>query len=44
MLKEARPHAGLDQRGEDAVQRLGHERDILRRLAASTPSRRNSAT
>ncbi|WP_344658618.1 class III lanthionine synthetase LanKC [Catenulispora subtropica] len=33
VLKEARPHAGLDQRGEDAVQRLGHERDILRRLA-----------
>lgn len=33
VLKEARPHAGLDQRGEDAVQRLGHERDVLRRLA-----------
>ena len=32
VLKEARPHAGLDQRGEDAVQRLGRERDILRRL------------
>ena len=33
VLKEARPHAGLDQRGEDAVCRLGHERDILQRLA-----------
>lgn len=33
VLKEARPHAGLDQRGEDAVQRLGRERDILARLA-----------
>ncbi|QMU80319.1 protein kinase/lanthionine synthetase C family protein [Streptacidiphilus sp. PB12-B1b] len=32
ILKEARPHAGLDQRGEDAVCRLGRERDILRRL------------
>jgi len=32
VLKEARPHAGLDQRGVDAVTRLGHERDILRRL------------
>lgn len=32
VLKEARPHAGLDQRGVDAVARLGHERDILRRL------------
>jgi ABC-type polar amino acid transport system ATPase subunit/tRNA A-37 threonylcarbamoyl transferase component Bud32 len=32
VLKEARPHAGLDQRGTDAVTRLGHERDILRRL------------
>ncbi|MEU6553264.1 class III lanthionine synthetase LanKC [Streptomyces sp. NPDC046915] len=33
VLKEARPHAGLDQRGDDAVERLGRERDILRRLA-----------
>ncbi|WP_063627982.1 class III lanthionine synthetase LanKC [Actinospica robiniae] len=32
VLKEARPHAGLDQRGVDAVTRLGHERDILERL------------
>lgn len=32
VLKEARPHAGLDQRGVDAVARLGHERDILQRL------------
>ncbi|WP_052681873.1 class III lanthionine synthetase LanKC [Saccharothrix sp. ST-888] len=33
VLKEARPHAGLDQRGADAVTRLGHEYDILARLA-----------
>lgn len=33
VLKEARPHAGLDAAGRDAVTRLGHERDILRRLA-----------
>ncbi|MFF8359955.1 class III lanthionine synthetase LanKC [Streptomyces chartreusis] len=32
VLKEARPHAGLDQRGDDAVLRLGKERDILHRL------------
>ncbi|MFE2626336.1 class III lanthionine synthetase LanKC [Streptomyces sp. NPDC059374] len=32
VLKEARPHAGLDQRGDDAVARLGRERDILHRL------------
>ncbi|MFF3501387.1 class III lanthionine synthetase LanKC [Streptomyces sp. NPDC003247] len=32
VLKEARPHAGLDQRGDDAVSRLGREHDILRRL------------
>ncbi|WP_370144937.1 class III lanthionine synthetase LanKC [Streptacidiphilus sp. EB129] len=32
VLKEARPHAGLDQRGTDAVARLLHERDILARL------------
>ncbi|MEU6536655.1 class III lanthionine synthetase LanKC [Streptomyces sp. NPDC047000] len=33
VLKEARPHAGLDQRGDDAVLRLDSEHDILRRLA-----------
>ncbi|HEY0485210.1 MAG TPA: class III lanthionine synthetase LanKC [Mycobacteriales bacterium] len=33
ILKEARPHAGLDVAGRDAVARLGHERDILARLA-----------
>ncbi|MFF3848170.1 class III lanthionine synthetase LanKC [Streptomyces sp. NPDC002328] len=33
VLKEARPHAGLDQRGEDAVTRLGREHDIMRRLS-----------
>ncbi|WP_405966429.1 class III lanthionine synthetase LanKC [Streptomyces sp. NBC_00015] len=32
VLKEARPDAGLDQRGDDAVLRLGRENDILRRL------------
>ncbi|MDX2627215.1 class III lanthionine synthetase LanKC, partial [Streptomyces scabiei] len=32
VLKEARPDAGLDQRGDDAVTRLGREHDILRRL------------
>ncbi|NUT09245.1 MAG: protein kinase/lanthionine synthetase C family protein [Nonomuraea sp.] len=32
VLKEARPHAGLDAAGRDAVARLEHERDILRRL------------
>ncbi|MFC4535037.1 class III lanthionine synthetase LanKC [Sphaerisporangium dianthi] len=32
VLKEARPHAGLDAAGRDAVARLGHEADILRRL------------
>nr|WP_252981201.1 class III lanthionine synthetase LanKC [Streptomyces chartreusis] len=32
VLKEARPHAGLDQRGDDAILRLGKERDILHRL------------
>ncbi|MFI1509460.1 class III lanthionine synthetase LanKC [Streptomyces sp. NPDC020597] len=32
VLKEARPDAGLDQRGDDAVSRLGRERDILHRL------------
>ncbi|MFG2001056.1 class III lanthionine synthetase LanKC [Spirillospora sp. NPDC048911] len=33
VLKEARPHAGLDAAGRDAVTRLKHERDILERLA-----------
>ncbi|WP_067184295.1 class III lanthionine synthetase LanKC [Microtetraspora niveoalba] len=33
VLKEARPHAGLDAAGRDAVTRLDHERDILLRLA-----------
>ncbi|MFI6499338.1 class III lanthionine synthetase LanKC [Nonomuraea typhae] len=33
VLKEARPYAGLDAAGRDAVARLGHERDILVRLA-----------
>ncbi|MGI5272648.1 class III lanthionine synthetase LanKC [Nonomuraea sp. CA-218870] len=33
VLKEARPHAGLDALGRDAVTRLAHERAILERLA-----------
>ncbi|WP_045695340.1 class III lanthionine synthetase LanKC [Streptomyces rubellomurinus] len=33
VLKEARPYAGLDQRADDAVQRLGREHEILRRLS-----------
>jgi hypothetical protein len=33
VLKEGRPHAGLDVAGRDAVTRLTHERDILLRLA-----------
>jgi predicted Ser/Thr protein kinase len=33
VLKEARPHAGIDAAGRDAVARLQHERDILERLA-----------
>ncbi|MFJ9611930.1 class III lanthionine synthetase LanKC [Kitasatospora sp. NPDC101176] len=33
VLKEARPHAGLDQRGTDAVTRLQAEHDTLARLA-----------
>ncbi|MGV9325706.1 class III lanthionine synthetase LanKC [Streptosporangium sandarakinum] len=33
VLKEARPHAGLDAAGRDAVARLGHERDMLERLS-----------
>lgn len=33
VLKEARPHAGLDMDGADAVSRLRRERDMLLRLA-----------
>ncbi|SNS38880.1 Protein kinase domain-containing protein [Streptosporangium subroseum] len=33
VLKEARPHAGLDAAGRDSVTRLAHERDMLERLA-----------
>ncbi|WP_162002603.1 class III lanthionine synthetase LanKC [Streptomyces sp. CB01881] len=33
VLREARPLAGLDQHGADAVQRLHREADMLRRLA-----------
>ncbi len=33
VLKEARPHAGLDATGADAIARLHRERDALRRLA-----------
>ncbi|WP_406631020.1 class III lanthionine synthetase LanKC [Amycolatopsis sp. WGS_07] len=33
VLKEARPHAGLDRDGADAVARLNHEREVLERLA-----------
>lgn len=33
VLKEGRPHAGLDVAGRDAVARLSHERDILERLS-----------
>ena len=33
ILKESRPHAGLDAMSRDAVTRSRHERDILRRLA-----------
>ncbi|MDX6689204.1 MAG: putative SapB synthase, partial [Solirubrobacteraceae bacterium] len=33
VLKEARPHAGLDRDERDAVARLGHERDTLEQLA-----------
>ncbi|WP_084468760.1 class III lanthionine synthetase LanKC [Nocardiopsis trehalosi] len=33
VLKEARPHAGLEHTGRDAVTRLLHERDILTRLS-----------
>ncbi|MFE9191968.1 class III lanthionine synthetase LanKC [Micromonospora sp. NPDC007208] len=33
LLREARPYAGLDARGQDAVTRLLHERDTLQRIA-----------
>lgn len=33
VLREARPMAGLDHRGTDAVERLHRERDVLRRLS-----------
>lgn len=33
VLKEARPHAGLDATGADAITRLYRERDALQRLA-----------
>jgi serine/threonine protein kinase len=32
VLKEGRPHAGLDMAGRDAVARIAHERDILEQL------------
>lgn len=33
VLKEARPHSGLDALGHDAVQRLEHEYEVMQRLA-----------
>jgi hypothetical protein len=33
VLREARPYAGLDRRGDDAVTRLARERDALKRAA-----------
>jgi hypothetical protein len=33
VLKEARPFAGIDATGRDAVERLRHEHDVLRALA-----------
>ncbi|UMP06771.1 class III lanthionine synthetase LanKC [Amycolatopsis sp. EV170708-02-1] len=33
VLKEGRPHAGLDAQGQDAVRRVEREYEILRRLA-----------
>jgi Protein kinase domain len=36
VLKEARPFAGLDMRGHDAVQRLEHERRLLERLIGTS--------
>lgn len=35
VLREARPHAGLDADGNDAVRRLLRERDFLKKLAGS---------
>ncbi|GLZ33881.1 serine/threonine protein kinase [Lentzea sp. NBRC 105346] len=35
VLKEARPHAGLDREGRDAVARLEREHEILTRLAGT---------
>ena len=36
VLKEARPHAGIDANGQDAVTRLHHEERVLRALAGRT--------
>jgi serine/threonine protein kinase len=36
VLKEGRPHAGLDSTGADAVERIGREHAMLRRLAGVT--------
>ncbi|MFI6319674.1 class III lanthionine synthetase LanKC [Nonomuraea sp. NPDC050556] len=46
VLKEARPHAGLDAAERDAVTRLAHERTILERLAGldAVPALRDSFT
>ncbi len=33
VIKEARPHAGIDANGQDAVTRLHHEERVLRQLA-----------
>ncbi|GII62754.1 serine/threonine protein kinase [Sphaerisporangium krabiense] len=46
VLKEARPHAGLDAVGRDAVARLRHEADMLRRLDGldSVPAMRDYFT
>lgn len=37
VLKEARPHAGLDQGGTDAVERLSHEYRVLSLLQGLAP-------
>lgn len=46
VLKEARPHAGLDTSGADAVERLLHEQRMLERLAGLdvVPAVRDSFT
>jgi hypothetical protein len=46
VLKEARPHAGLDTSGTDAVERLLHEQRMLERLAGLdvVPAVRDSFT